>query len=166
MHRNLLLGSLAAFLNEVESRKKAANQVNNKLWCINYKKIVYSIMMHHTCFVCWSSTQPCWYIFSSWPHNDFTLLSHSVTRAHLFLHQRCFWNRISNLFWDSASHKNTCMPFVGINWLFRRIQGSLYRQVVFLYRFPSRQVSEERFRNSLLKLSGQCAASTNLRVMI
>jgi len=33
MHHNLLLAWLAAFLNEVESRKKAAN---SKLWCINY----------------------------------------------------------------------------------------------------------------------------------
>jgi len=31
MHHNLLLASLATFLNEVESRKKAANQANSKL---------------------------------------------------------------------------------------------------------------------------------------
>jgi len=34
MHHNLLLAWLATFLNEIE--KKAANQANSKLWCINY----------------------------------------------------------------------------------------------------------------------------------
>jgi len=77
--------------------------------------------------------QLCWYIFSSWSHNDFAPLSHSVAWPRLFLHQRCFWNRISHLFWDSTSHKNTFMHFLGINCLFRKFQGGLYRQVVFLY---------------------------------
>jgi len=40
MHHNLLLAWLAAFLNEVESREKAANQANSKLWCINYTSYV------------------------------------------------------------------------------------------------------------------------------
>jgi len=47
-----------------------------------------------------SSTQPCWYIFSSWPYSDFTPLSRSVTCTFLaspFLHQRCFWDRITVL---------------------------------------------------------------------
>jgi len=58
--------------------KKAANQANSKLWCINYTSYVLKIV-YLTCFVCWSSTQPYWYIFSSWPHSDFTSLSRSVT---------------------------------------------------------------------------------------
>jgi len=42
-------------------------------------------------FVCWSSTQPCWYIISFWPHSDSTPLSHSMTCTFLaspFFHIR------------------------------------------------------------------------------
>jgi len=34
------------------------------IYCIKIKVYLLTV----TCFACWSSTQPCWYIFSSRPH--------------------------------------------------------------------------------------------------
>jgi len=152
MHHNLLLAWLATFYSV--SFKKAANQANSKLWCINYtsyafKKIVYF------CFVCWSSTQPCWYIFSS---SDFTLLSCSVTCTFLalpFLQQRCFWDRIPHLFRDK---KNTCMYLVCINCLFR---GGLYIQVPF--KTGSTVIAHHKNNNVLISLKYNQLTSVSWR---
>jgi len=125
MHHNLLLAWLAAFFST--SFKKAANQANSKVWCINYTSYVFKNLLNLLCMLEFYTI-----LFSSWPHSDFTPLSHSVTCTFLaspFLQHRCFWDRISHI--SATSHKNACIYFVGINCLFREFLRGLYGQMVF-----------------------------------
>jgi len=114
-----------------------ANQTNRKLWCINYTSYVLkNSVLTYSNFLCTLEfyTTLLVYLFflaSQWFH---TFKSFSNYNLHFlglafFLHQRCFWNRISHLFWDSTIHKNTCMHFLGINCLFRKFK------VVFIDRW-------------------------------
>jgi len=61
--------------------------------------------------------QSSWYSFSSWPYIDITPGFRSFSNLHFlgvafFLKQKCFWNRISNLFWSIhvgfSATRNTC----------------------------------------------------------
>jgi len=60
-------------------------------------QLMYSYLNKLTLYAGVLYIQPSWYSFSSWPHIDITPLGHSVTWPRLFLQQRCFWDRISNL---------------------------------------------------------------------
>jgi len=75
--------------------------------------------------------------------------------------QSCFWNRISHIFWDSTSHKNTCMHFVGINCLFREFK------VVFIDRWSFYTGSfQDRFHcNSPSKIPQLTSISWTVHIM-
>jgi len=102
---------------EAKKRKKVTNQANSKLWCIR---------TYLTCFARWSSTQPCWYIFSSWPHSDFTPLSRSVTWPHFFFYSRDIFGIGYRIFFETPQATK-----IHLCWYKLLIQSGLSIQVPF-----------------------------------
>jgi len=62
---------------------------------VSLAAIMYGYLHELTLYAGVLYMQPSSYSFSSWPHIDITPLGRSVTWLHLFLQQRCFWDRLT-----------------------------------------------------------------------
>jgi len=103
MHHNLLLAWLAIFS---ASFKKAANQANNKLWCINYGSYVLKIvyLLNLLCMLEFYTALLVYLFFlasAQWFHNF-----KSFSNLHLVSPSE------SHLFWDSTTNlSSTDTPY-------------------------------------------------------
>jgi len=134
MHHNLLLTWLAAFLNEVESRKKAANQANSK---INYdasiilvmylKKIVY--LRNLLCMLEFYTTL-LFFLASQWFHT-FKSFSNLHFLGLAFFTSEMFLELDITSFLRQHKSQKYMYALCRYKLLIQRIQGGLSIQVPF-----------------------------------
>jgi len=104
MNHNLLLAWLVIFFVLYSFKRRPIANYDSSVILVKEiasllsLQLMYSYLNELTLYAGVLYMQPSLYRFSSWLHIDITPLGCSVTYTFLASQQRCFWDRISNLF--------------------------------------------------------------------